>query len=74
MIVDEAIAEREVDAMVDALELFRIGYSWGGVTSLAVPYRVAVPGGTARSASRWPHRGVLVRFYAGNEAFTRLHR
>jgi cysteine-S-conjugate beta-lyase len=23
---------------VDSLRLFKIGYSWGGVTSLAVPY------------------------------------
>jgi len=28
----------EVLAFVDALELFKIGYSWGGVTSLAVAY------------------------------------
>jgi cystathionine beta-lyase len=28
----------EVLAFVDALELFEIGYSWGGVTSLAVAY------------------------------------
>jgi len=67
VIVDEAIAESKVDAMVDALDLFGIGFSWGGVHSLAVPYRMAVPGGTARSASRWPHAGTLVRFYAGTE-------
>jgi cysteine-S-conjugate beta-lyase len=28
----------QVAAMVDALTLFKIGYSWGGVTSLAVPW------------------------------------
>jgi len=28
----------QVHAFVDALELFKIGYSWGGVTSLAVAY------------------------------------
>jgi cystathionine beta-lyase len=32
------IAKEKVLAFVDALELFRIGYSWGGVTSLAVAY------------------------------------
>lgn len=67
IVVDAAIGEPRVDAMIDALKLFRIGYSWGGVVSLAVPYRVATPGGPPRSASRWPHRGVLVRFYAGTE-------
>ena len=67
VVLDEAIPEAHVDAMIDALKLFRIGFSWGGVQSLAVPYRIAVPGGTPRVAERWPHRGVLVRFYAGTE-------
>jgi cysteine-S-conjugate beta-lyase len=31
-------AKQQVLAFVDALELFEIGYSWGGVTSLAVAY------------------------------------
>lgn len=30
--------KEQVLAFVDALELFKIGYSWGGVTSLAVAY------------------------------------
>ncbi len=67
VIVDESIEEAQVDAMIDALELFSIGFSWGGVHSLAVPYRIALPGGPARDAAPWPHRGVLVRFYAGTE-------
>ncbi|VVE81658.1 cystathionine beta-lyase [Pandoraea sputorum] len=32
-----AYSREAVLAFVDALKLFRIGYSWGGVTSLAVP-------------------------------------
>ena len=67
VVVDEAIDEKRVDAMIDALELFGIGFSWGGTHSLAVPYRIAVPGGTMRDASRWPHKGILVRLYAGTE-------
>jgi cystathionine beta-lyase len=66
VIVDETIPERKVDAMIDALELFSIGFSWGGVHSLAVPYRIG-SGGPSRPAERWPHRGMLVRFYAGTE-------
>jgi cystathionine beta-lyase len=31
-------SKEQVFAFVDALELFKIGYSWGGVTSLAVAY------------------------------------
>ena len=33
-----AIAKEKVLAFVNALELFEIGYSWGGVASLAVAY------------------------------------
>ncbi len=85
VVVDDAIDEGRVDAMIDALRLFHIGFSWGGVHSLAVPYRVGLPGGPARPVSRWPHRGTLVRFYAGiedaqdliadlDQAFVRLAR
>jgi cystathionine beta-lyase len=64
VVIDASIEEARVDAMVDALRLFSIGFSWGGVHSLAVPYRIGA-GGPARS--RWPHAGILVRFYAGTE-------
>jgi len=37
-IVFREITKEKVLAFVNALELFRIGYSWGGVTSLAVAY------------------------------------
>jgi cysteine-S-conjugate beta-lyase len=51
-----------VDEFVDALKLFRIGWSWGGPVSLAVPYDLALlrdgaPGQT----------GSLVRFSIGLE-------
>ena len=38
---------------VDALELFGIGYSWGGYESLAIPFDP----GRARSATAWPPAG-----------------
>ena len=50
-----------VDAFVDALKLFRIGYSWAGATSLVVPYDLAV----IRAKPVWP--GTLVRFSIGLE-------
>jgi cysteine-S-conjugate beta-lyase len=52
-----------VDAFVDALRLFRIGYSWGGPMSLAVPYDLA----PMRPKAAQP-RGMLVRFSIGLEA------
>ena len=50
----------QANALVDALELFPIGWSWGGVTSLAVvvnPVRSAAP----------KRAGTLIRFNIGLE-------
>ena len=44
----------QVDAFVDALRLFRIGYSWAGPVSLVVPYDLAAMRGAAALApARW---------------------
>jgi cystathionine beta-lyase len=51
----------QVHAFVDALKLFRIGYSWAGATSLVVPYDL----GVIRAKPAWP--GTLVRFSIGLE-------
>ena len=55
------IEKRRVLAFVDALKLFKIGYSWAGVTSLAVAYDFA--GWKARPP--YDHR--IVRFSIGLE-------
>ena len=59
---DERHPVARVHAFVDALKLFRIGYSWAGPVSLAVPYDLSV----IRPGSNW--RGTLVRFSIGFEA------
>lgn len=54
-IILKPVAEKAVDAFLDALTLFGMGYSWGGYESLAIPfdctnYRTATtrsPGGPA---------------------------
>ena len=48
-------------AFVDALQLFEIGWSWGGVTSLAVPVN------PPRTISEGRRAGALVRFNVGLE-------
>jgi cystathionine beta-lyase len=55
------VRRSRVRAFVDALELFEIGWSWGGVTSLAVPVN------PPRSASEGRRAGSLVRFNVGLE-------
>ncbi|CAH2795635.1 MAG: Cystathionine beta-lyase (EC [uncultured Caballeronia sp.] len=64
IVFDKRYTAVQVDAFVEALELFSIGWSWGGSHSLAMPYNVR----SMRTASQWPHEGVLVRFYVGLEA------
>ena len=44
----------QVDAFVDALRVFRIGWSWGGPVSLAVPYdRSRSARAQCRTTARW---------------------
>ncbi len=67
VLFDPSIEPARVDAFVDALTLFRIGYSWGGPVSLAVPYDL---GTMRRDRSALP--GTLVRFSIGFEAVADL--
>ena len=62
VVFDERFASAQVDAFVDALKLFKIGYSWAGPISLVVPYDLP----TLRPQQAW--RGSLVRFSVGLEA------
>ena len=55
------VPRSKVRAFVDALELFEIGWSWGGVTSLAVPVN------PRRTAEEGRRSGALVRFNVGLE-------
>jgi len=63
VIFDERYGAAQVDAFVDALRLFKIGYSWAGPVSLVVPYHV--PSMRTKASA---HAGVLVRFSVGLEA------
>ncbi|HWK35036.1 cystathionine beta-lyase [Sphingomonas sp.] len=55
--------EAERAALIDTLDLFGIGYSWGGFESLALPVDPA----RHRTATRWEGRGPLVRLSIGLE-------
>jgi len=56
-------SEAAVAAMIDGLQLFGIGFSWGGFESLVLPVR---PEGL-RSATRWTGEGPVVRLHIGIE-------
>ncbi|MGH7719034.1 MAG: cystathionine beta-lyase [Gemmatimonadaceae bacterium] len=79
-VVLHAVPKRAVDAMLNALELFGMGASFGGFESLAVP----VDPSPYRSATRWQAHGPCVRLHIGLEdpddliadlarAFERMH-
>jgi cystathionine beta-lyase len=55
------VRRSRVRALADALALFEIGWSWGGVTSLAVPVN------PPRTASEGRRAGAIVRFNVGLE-------
>ncbi|MBL8329679.1 MAG: PLP-dependent transferase [Rubrivivax sp.] len=63
ILLDERFAPAQIDAFVDGLQRFKIGYSWGGPVSLVVPYEIRAMRSTG---TVWP--GHLVRFSIGLEA------
>ena len=63
VVLKEGITERALCAMIDGLELYGIGSSWGGFESLIVPFDPR----ETRSATQWPHKGLCFRIHAGLE-------
>jgi cystathionine beta-lyase len=61
VVFDARFSASQVDAFVDALKLFKIGYSWAGPVSLVVPYDLKM----LRAKPAWS--GTLVRFSMGLE-------
>jgi cystathionine beta-lyase len=62
VIFDARYSAPQVHAFVDALRLFKIGYSWAGPVSLVVPYDLKAMRGERAAPGR------LVRFSIGLEA------
>ncbi|WP_316192956.1 cystathionine beta-lyase [Bradyrhizobium sp. SZCCHNRI1029] len=62
-IVLQPKAQAAVDAMLDTLTLFGMGYSWGGFESLAIPFDCA----SYRTATTWAPGGPTLRLHIGLE-------
>jgi cysteine-S-conjugate beta-lyase len=62
-IVLHPVREAAVDAMLDELQLFGLGYSWGGYESLVIPFDCA----RYRTATTWNPGGPALRFQIGLE-------
>jgi cysteine-S-conjugate beta-lyase len=52
-----------VEAMLDGMELFAMGFSWGGYESLMIPTYPA----KIRTVTEWPYSGPSLRLHAGLE-------
>jgi len=68
VVLKEGVSEKAVNAMIDGLELYGIGASWGGYESLVVPFHPQ----EARTATKWPYKGPCFRIHAGLEAIEDL--
>jgi cystathionine beta-lyase len=62
-VVLKPVAKAAVDAMLDGMRLFRMGYSWGGFESLILPVNL----NRARSVSRFDAAGPGLRLHVGLE-------
>lgn len=62
-VVFKEFPKKGVEAMLDNLDLFGMGFSWGGYESLILP----VYPSKMRSATTWTHPGPAVRIHAGLE-------
>ena len=62
-VILKPVSEKAVDAFLDALTLFGMGYSWGGFESLVVPFDCK----DYRTATKWAPGGPALRFHIGLE-------
>jgi cystathionine beta-lyase, bacterial len=63
-VVMKPVPKAALAAMLDHMELFGMGYSWGGFESLILPTRPSA----IRTATRWEDPGIVLRLHAGLEA------
>ena len=62
-VILKPVSEAAVAAFLDGLELFGMGYSWGGYESLVIPFDCS----SYRTATKWAPGGPALRFSIGLE-------
>jgi len=62
-IVLKPASQQAVDAFLNTVTLFGMGYSWGGFESLVIPFDCS----SYRTATRWNPGGPTLRFHIGLE-------
>jgi cysteine-S-conjugate beta-lyase len=62
-IVLKPAPQKAVDALLDSVKLFGMGYSWGGFESLIIPFDCDL----YRTATKWAPGGPTLRLHIGLE-------
>ncbi len=68
VVLKEGVNQKAFAALIDGIELYGIGASWGGYESLAMPFDPR----EVRSVTDWPYKGPCFRVHAGLEAIDDL--
>jgi len=68
IVLHDDYSQAAVNAMLNSLTLFPMGYSWGGYESLIIPFDAQA----ARTVTTWPHKGPCLRIHVGQEDVTDL--
>jgi cysteine-S-conjugate beta-lyase len=63
-VILKPVAKARVDAMLNGMRLFRMGWSWGGFESLIIPANVE----RAKRTIRWETGGPYLRLHVGLES------
>ena len=71
VVMDARFTSKQVDAFCDALQLFKMGYSWGGPMSLVMPYNMT---SSRHRATAHLKPGRVVRFCIGLEHVSDLQQ
>lgn len=67
-IVLKPVSQKAVDALLDTVKLFGMGYSWGGFESLIIPFDCS----DYRTATTWAPGGPTLRLHIGLESLDDL--
>ena len=60
----QPVSQPQLAAFLDHLQLFGMGYSWGGYESLVIPFDPS----SYRTATQWTDAGTALRFHIGLDA------
>lgn len=64
IVLKEKYSDEVLAKMLDNMELFGMGYSWGGYESLVIPVNIS----TVRTVTKSPYTGQILRIHVGLES------